>query len=128
MRRGCGRWPSGIMRIARRRTAMRQRAGPRWPRSRRASGENNVKASEDHQILGRGISPMTLSRRTLRTAVVIGYAVVVALVIADLFTNVFAETWPDRVVVGWFLILSCGLLWLADWAGEVWPRQEHAVI
>jgi hypothetical protein len=65
---------------------------------------------------------MTLSRRTLRMAVVIGYAVVVALVIADLFTNVFAETWPDRVVVGWFLILSCGLLWLADWTVKIWPR------
>ena len=65
---------------------------------------------------------MALSRRTLRTAIVIGYAVVVALVIADLFTNVFAETWPDRVVVGWFLILSCGLLWLADWTVKIWPR------
>lgn len=64
---------------------------------------------------------MTLSRRTLRTAIVIGYALVVALVIADLFTNVFAETWPDRVVVGWFLILiGCGLLWLVDW---IWLRM-----
>ena len=68
---------------------------------------------------------MTLSRRTLRrTAIPIGYAVVVALVIADLFTNVFAKTWPDRAVVGWFLILiGCGLLWLADWTLKTWLRM-----
>jgi protein-S-isoprenylcysteine O-methyltransferase Ste14 len=67
---------------------------------------------------------MTLSRRTLRrTAIPIGYAVVVALVIVDLFTNVFAKTWPDRAVVGWLLFLTgCGLLWLADWTLKIWKN------
>ena len=32
------RWPPGIMRTARQRTATQQRARPRWPHSRRAGG------------------------------------------------------------------------------------------
>jgi len=36
-RRGCGRSPLDIMRIARRRTATRRRARPRWRHSRRAA-------------------------------------------------------------------------------------------
>src|SRR5262249_6171256 len=37
-RRGCGRWPLGIMRTARLRTATRRRARRRWPRSPRVGG------------------------------------------------------------------------------------------
>src|SRR5262245_29140611 len=40
-RLGCERSPSGITRIAPRRTAMRQRARPQWQRSPRAGGANN---------------------------------------------------------------------------------------
>jgi len=36
--RGCGHWRSGTMKIARRRTAMLQRARPRWRRLPRAGG------------------------------------------------------------------------------------------
>src|SRR5262249_34075298 len=40
-RRGCGRWPLGIMRIARRRKATKRRARPRWRRLRKAGGGND---------------------------------------------------------------------------------------
>jgi hypothetical protein len=36
--RGCGRWPSDIMKIAPRRTAMPRRARPRWRHSLRTGG------------------------------------------------------------------------------------------
>src|ERR1700757_672176 len=48
MRRGCGRWPSGTMRIAHRRTAARPRAKPRWRRSRRAGGRATAGSADEH--------------------------------------------------------------------------------
>src|SRR5262249_43374691 len=49
---GCGRWPSGITRIARRYAAMPRRAKPQWQPSLKAGGGNEMDRENSMRAMG----------------------------------------------------------------------------
>jgi tetratricopeptide (TPR) repeat protein len=64
-RRGCGRWPFGITKIARRCTATSRRSRPRWRRSPRAGGGNRKAWTDRLRLHSRTIQSCPKGLRAL---------------------------------------------------------------